>query len=212
MSPSEGTNAAKRIGTLGTMAEAEGNDGARFYERHPPRDLTEDVVGGPALRIGHGYDLHRLEPRRPLGRGRQLILGGVRLNHPRGPVARSDGDALFHAVTDALLGAVCEPDIGQLFPDSDPQHEAADSRVFLVEADRRVHAAGWFIANVDATVVLEWPKLSPHKIEMCANLADALRLPTGRVNIKGKTHERVDAVGQGRAVEAHAVVLLTRQP
>ncbi len=194
------------------MAEAGENDTSRFYERHPPRDLTEDVVGLPAMRIGHGYDLHRLEARRPLGRGRQLILGGVRLEHHRGPVARSDGDALYHAITDALLGAICEPDIGQLFPDDDPRHEAADSGAFLAEAARRVRAAGWFIANVDTTVVLQSPKLSPHKGEICANIAALLQVAAACVNVKGKTHEQVDAVGQGRAVEAHAVVLLIRQP
>jgi 2-C-methyl-D-erythritol 2,4-cyclodiphosphate synthase len=163
-----------------------------------------------AFRIGHGYDLHRLEPLAPAGPGRPLILGGVRVDHNRGPVAHSDGDALLHAVTDALLGAIGEPDIGQLFPNDDPRNDAEDSAVFLAEATKRVAAAGYTVANLDATVILERPKLSPHKDALRANIARLLGLPLDRINVKGKTHEKVDAVGEGRAVEVHAVVLLTR--
>jgi 2-C-methyl-D-erythritol 2,4-cyclodiphosphate synthase len=160
--------------------------------------------------VGHGYDLHRLEPLAPAGAGRPFILGTVRLEHDRGPVAHSDGDALLHAVTDALLGAIAGPDIGQLFPDDDPRHESADSRVFLAEAVRRVSEAGYRPVNLDATVILERPKLGPRKAEMREALAGLLGLPVGRVNLKGKTHEKVDAVGEGRAVEVHCVVLLAR--
>ena len=159
-------------------------------------------------RIGHGYDLHRLEPPPPAGAGRPFILGGVLLDHPVGPVAHSDGDALLHAVTDALLGALGGPDIGQLFPDTDPRHAAADSRVFLAEAVRRVAAAGLALANLDATVILERPRIGPHKDAMRRAIAGCLGVPIDRVNVKGKTHERVDAVGEGRAVEVHCVVLL----
>jgi 2-C-methyl-D-erythritol 2,4-cyclodiphosphate synthase len=164
------------------------------------------------FRIGHGYDLHRLEPLAPAGRGRPLILAGVPLDHDLGPVAHSDGDALFHAVTDAILGALALPDIGQLFPDTDPRHEAADSAVFLAEAARRAASAGWAIANLDCTVILERPRLGPRKEHLRRGLADRLGLALDRVNIKGKTHEGVDAVGEGRAVEVHAVVLLSRAP
>ncbi|MFZ2873673.1 MAG: 2-C-methyl-D-erythritol 2,4-cyclodiphosphate synthase [Phycisphaerales bacterium] len=163
------------------------------------------------LRIGHGYDLHRLEPHPPAGRGRPLILGGVPLAHDSGPIAHSDGDALYHAVTDAILGALSLPDIGQLFPDTDPRHESQDSEVFLAAAADRAASLGWHVENLDATVILERPRLSPHKDAMRANLARVLAVEPGRVNVKGKTHERVDAVGEGRAVEVHAVVLL-RQP
>jgi len=159
-------------------------------------------------RIGHGYDLHRLEAPPPAGAGRPFILGGVLLDHAVGPVAHSDGDALLHAVTDALLGALGGPDIGQLFPDTDPRHAAADSRVFLAEAVRRVAAAGLAIANLDATVILERPRIGPHKDAMRRAIAGCLGVPIDRVNVKGKTHERVDAVGEGRAVEVHCVVLL----
>ncbi|MEM1183485.1 MAG: 2-C-methyl-D-erythritol 2,4-cyclodiphosphate synthase [Planctomycetota bacterium] len=163
------------------------------------------------MRIGHGYDLHRLEPLAPDGHGRPLILGGVRLEHDRGPVAHSDGDALYHAVTDALLGAIAKPDIGQLFPNDDPRNESEDSVVFLAEAVRIIHESGYTVSNLDATVILERPKLSPHKDQMRANIAKALGVPIGQVNVKGKTHEKVDAVGEGRAVEVHVVVLLERK-
>lgn len=165
----------------------------------------------PRMRIGHGYDLHRLEPLPPHGNGRPLVLGGVRLDHDRGPVAHSDGDAVLHAITDALLGALSEPDIGQLFPDTDPRHESQDSSIFLAEAASRVRKAGYLLANLDATVILERPKLAPHKDEMRRTIARLLGVGIDRVNLKGKTHERVDAVGEGRAVEVHCVCLLVAQ-
>lgn len=166
------------------------------------------------LRVGHGYDLHRLEPLgnvSPTGQpARPMVLGGVPLEHDRGPVGHSDGDALYHAVTDALLGALALPDIGQLFPDTDPRHDGRDSADFLREAARRVRAMGWAPVNLDCTVILEQPRLSPHKDGMRRNIAALLGLPVDRVNLKGKTHERVDAVGEGRAIEVHVVALLAR--
>lgn len=160
------------------------------------------------MRIGHGYDLHRLEPVAPAGHGRPLVLGGVRLEHDRGSVGHSDGDALLHAVTDAILGALALPDIGQLFPDNDPRWEGADSRVFLERAVEEARSRGWRVVNVDATVVLERPKVSPHKERMRANIAALLGVDVSCVNVKGKTHEKVDAVGEGWAVEVHCVALL----
>jgi 2-C-methyl-D-erythritol 2,4-cyclodiphosphate synthase len=162
------------------------------------------------LRIGHGYDLHRLEVQSPKGDGRAFVLGGVEIEHDRGPVAHSDGDALLHAVTDGLLGAIGGPDIGQLFPDDDVSNESVDSRVFLAEAIRRVCAEGYTVVNVDATVICERPKLSGYKELMRANVAAGLGIDVGRVNIKGKTHEGVDAVGRGEAIEVHCLVLLAR--
>lgn len=165
----------------------------------------------PALRIGHGYDLHRLEPPPPAGQGRPFVLGGHRFDHPVGPVGHSDGDALYHAVTDAILGALGLPDIGQLFPDTDPRHDNQDSAVFLQEAGRKAMGAGYRVVNIDCTVILERPKLGPVKHELAANIARVLRIDVGAVNIKGKTHEKVDAVGEGRAVEVHVVCLLERR-
>lgn len=163
------------------------------------------------LRIGHGYDLHRLEPVSPSGAGRPFVLGGVRVEHDRGPVGHSDGDALYHAVTDALLGALGLPDIGELFPDDDPRHDGQDSAVFLEEAVRRVREAGYRVGNVDCTVILERPKVKPIKERVRANIASLLGVGVERVNVKGKTHERVDAVGEGRAIEVHVVALLVRE-
>ncbi len=162
------------------------------------------------LRIGHGYDLHRLEPIAPAGDGRPLVLGGIQLDHDRGPVGHSDGDALLHAITDALLGAIGEPDIGQLFPDNAPENEGRDSADFLIEAARRVVGAGYSIVNVDATVILERPRIGPHKDAMRARIAELLGMSVGGVNVKGKSHEKVDAVGEGRAVEVHVVALLDK--
>ena len=159
-------------------------------------------------RIGHGYDLHRLEPLSPDGSGRPMVLAGIPLDHDRGPVGHSDGDVVLHAVTDALLGAICEPDIGQLFPDTDPQHDGADSSQFLQEAVRRVQDRGFQIGNIDITIICQQPKIGPHKESMRTRLSSLLACDLDSVNIKGKTHEEVDAVGEGRAIEVHAVVLL----
>jgi 2-C-methyl-D-erythritol 2,4-cyclodiphosphate synthase len=162
------------------------------------------------FRIGHGYDLHRLEPIAPDGPGRPFILAGVRFDHPVGPVGHSDGDALYHALTDALLGALGEADIGRLFPDTDPKYEGADSAVFVEVAAHKMRQAGYRVGNIDVTVICERPKLGGHRDEMKANIARLLRCDESQVNIKGKTHEEVDAVGEGRAVEVHAMALLHR--
>ncbi|MEM9064367.1 MAG: 2-C-methyl-D-erythritol 2,4-cyclodiphosphate synthase [Planctomycetota bacterium] len=172
--------------------------------------MSEGSEPKTVLRIGHGWDLHRLEPIKPAGEGRPLVIGGVVLESDRGPVARSDGDVLLHAVTDALLGAIAGPDIGQLFPDTDTANEGRDSAEFLGAALARVRDAGFRPVNLDATVVLQTPKLGPRKAEIRDRLAGLLGMDPGLVNLKGKTHERVDAVGEGRAVEAHCVVLLER--
>jgi len=160
------------------------------------------------FRIGHGYDLHRLDDLAPDGEGRAFVLGGVEIGHNRGPVGHSDADALLHAVTDAILGAIGERDIGQLFPDTDPRHESQDSEEFVVEAVMRAGERGFGVVNLDATVVCEEPKLGVHRDAICSNIARMLGVGADRVNVKAKTHEGVDAVGEGRAVEVHCVVLL----
>lgn len=161
-----------------------------------------------SIRIGHGYDLHRLEPIAPRGAGRPFVLAGERFDLPLGPVGHSDGDAVYHAVTDAILGALGRPDIGQQFRDDDPAFENADSSMFLAAAADQIHAAGYRVGNIDITIVCEQPKISPRKQAMLRNLSKLLGCRTDRVNLKGKTHEGVDAVGEGRAVEVHAVALL----
>ncbi|XP_068308152.1 2-C-methyl-D-erythritol 2,4-cyclodiphosphate synthase, chloroplastic [Pyrus communis] len=157
------------------------------------------------FRVGHGFDLHRLEP------GYPLIIGGIDIPHDRGCEAHSDGDVLLHCVVDAILGALGLPDIGQIFPDSDPKWRGAASSVFIKEAVRLMHEAGYEIGNLDATLILQRPKLSPHKEVMRANLAKLLGADPSVVNLKAKTHEKVDSLGENRSIAAHTVVLLMRK-
>lgn len=169
-----------------------------------------DPAGAPPFRIGHGYDLHRMAPLRPAGAGRPLVIGGVPFDSAVGPVAHSDGDALLHAVTDACLSAAGLPDIGQMFPDDDPELDGADSGALLRMAMERVRAAGWGVGNIDCTVILERPRIGMRKHEIRASVARLLGAPEGAVSVKGKSHEGVGAVGQGRAMEVHCVALLVR--
>jgi len=162
----------------------------------------------PPSRVGHGFDRHRLAPVAPAGEGRPLVIGGVAFESPAGPVAHSDGDALLHAITDAICGACQLPDIGQLFPNTDPANDGRDSMAFLIAAATAARESGWAIGNIDATVLLESPKIGAHKPAIVEAIAGALRLPAGRVNVKGKTGEGVGPVGRGEAIEAHAVVLV----
>jgi 2-C-methyl-D-erythritol 2,4-cyclodiphosphate synthase len=157
------------------------------------------------MRIGHGFDLHRLEP------GLPLVVCGQRIEHDRGCAAHSDGDVVYHAVTDAILGALGQDDIGQLFPDNDAKWKGANSRIFVEEAVRRMREAGYAIGNIDITVICQKPKLSPHKAAMKENLVRLLACDISQLNLKGKTHERVDAVGEERAIACHVVVLLAKQ-
>lgn len=154
------------------------------------------------LRIGQGYDVHRLVA------GRPLILGGVTLPFELGLLGHSDADALLHAVTDALLGAAALGDIGKLFPDTAPEHQDADSRVLLRQAYAAVRAAGWRVVNVDSTLIAQQPKLRPYIDAMRANIAADLELDIGAVNVKGKTNEKLGYLGRTEAIEAQAVVLL----
>ena len=156
------------------------------------------------IRVGEGWDVHALVP------GRPLILGGVRIEHAKGLLGHSDADALAHAITDALLGAAGLGDIGRMFPDNDDRHAGADSLVLLQQAAKRVQELGWIIGNVDATVVAQEPRLASHMPEMAQRLAGALGLEAGCVNVKAKTAEKLGPVGQGQAIEARAVVLITR--
>ncbi len=156
------------------------------------------------IRVGQGYDVHALVP------GRKLVLGGVEIPHDRGLLGHSDADALLHAVTDALFGAAALGDIGRHFPDTDAQFAGADSRVLLREAVRRVREAGFEVANVDATVIAQAPKLAPHIPAMVANLAEDLGMPVRRCNVKAKTNEKLGFEGRQEGIVAQAVVLLWR--
>ena len=154
------------------------------------------------FRVGEGWDTHVLVP------GRALILGGVQVPHHMGLLGHSDADALLHAITDALFGAVGQGDIGRHFPDTDAAFKGADSAVLLAEAMRRVRLAGYELGNLDATVVAQAPKLAPHIPAMCERIATVLGVSVGQVNVKAKTAERLGPVGEGLSMEARAVVLL----
>ena len=155
-----------------------------------------------SFRVGQGYDLHRLVE------GRPLILGGVKIDYEKGLLGHSDADALLHAITDALLGAAGLGDIGRHFPDTDPAYKGIDSKILLSEALALVVKAGWVIANVDATVIAQAPKLAPHMDKIRQSVAQSIGIDLHRVNIKAKTKEGCDAVGQKEAIEVHAIVLL----
>jgi 2-C-methyl-D-erythritol 2,4-cyclodiphosphate synthase len=156
-------------------------------------------------RIGQGWDVHRIVA------GRPLILGGVTIPSEFGLAGHSDADILSHAITDALLGALALGDIGMHFPDTDPRWKDGDSLLFLRHAHALVANVGYRIANVDATVILERPKLKDHRAAIQARLAETLGLEADRISIKFKTAERLGPVGEGLSAEAQAVVLLWRQ-
>jgi len=155
------------------------------------------------MRIGVGYDLHRLEP------GRPLVIGGIRIPFEMGLIGHSDADVLCYAITDAILGASAQGDIGRHFPDSDPQWKDADSLDLLRRAAAIVRGAGFAIANVDAVVIAEQPRLSPHVEGMRRTLAAALGIDVSAVSVKGKTNEKVGPLGHGEAIAVHAVALLS---
>ncbi len=155
------------------------------------------------LRIGYGWDSHEFKS------GIPLKIGGVTLDHPKGLGGHSDGDVLLHAITDALLGAVAAPDIGSLFPPSDPQWKGADSAVFLAEALKRIEAAGYTIANLDSTLILSAPKIGPHAATIRARVAELLAIPPDAIGLKAKTPE---GMGTDNAAIAHVTVLLQERP
>ena len=156
------------------------------------------------IRIGQGYDVHQLVE------GRDLILGGVNIPFEKGLLGHSDADALLHAITDALLGAVGLGDIGSHFPDTAAEFKNADSRALLREAYQSVQALGWRVVNVDTTIIAQKPKLAPHIPAMRANIAADLGIQTACVNIKGKTNENLGYLGRMEAIEAQAAVLLQK--
>lgn len=158
------------------------------------------------MRIGHGFDVHALVS------GRKLILGGVEIAYEKGLAGHSDADVLLHAIADALLGAAALGDIGRHFPDTDAMYKGADSRVLLREVIERVRAAGYEVANVDATIIAQAPRMAPHVAAMMANIAADLDIRADCVNVKAKTTERLGFTGRGEGIAAEAVVLLVDGP
>ena len=154
------------------------------------------------MRIGHGYDVHRLVE------GRDLIIGGVKIEHTLGLLGHSDADVLLHAVSDALLGAAGLGDIGKHFPDTDPQYKGADSLKLLEIVAQRVKEAGYRVSNIDVTMIAQRPKLRPHIDRMEANIAAAVGVDVSRVNVKATTEERLGFTGTEEGMACHAVCLL----
>lgn len=156
------------------------------------------------IRIGNGYDIHRLQT------GRKLILGGIDIPHTQGLLGHSDADALTHAIMDAMLGALSLGDIGLYFPPSDPQWAGADSQVLLAQVNRLIRDRGWHISNIDSVVIAEQPKLKPHIQAMRDRLATTLALEPDQIGIKATTHEKLGPLGQEEGIAAYAVTLLQK--
>lgn len=154
------------------------------------------------MRIGHGYDVHKLVE------NRKLILGGVEIPYEKGLLGHSDADVLLHAISDALLGAAALGDIGKHFPDTDPRYEGADSLMLLHEVGNLLTEAGYTIGNIDATILCQAPKLAPHIPTMRKNIAQTLNLPEDRVSVKATTEEHLGFTGEGLGIAAHAVALI----
>jgi 2-C-methyl-D-erythritol 2,4-cyclodiphosphate synthase len=156
-------------------------------------------------RTGLGYDSHRFVPNRP------LMLGGVRVDHDKGLGAHSDGDVVLHALTDAMFGALAAGDIGEHFPDADPQWADADSGVFLQHARELAAGKGYRVGNCDITILAEKPKLSPYKPKMAARIAEMLDVPAHVVSVKAKTNEGMGFIGRGKGIACLATVLLVKE-
>jgi 2-C-methyl-D-erythritol 2,4-cyclodiphosphate synthase len=154
------------------------------------------------IRIGEGWDIHHLVE------GRKLMLGGIEVPYSKGLLGHSDADVLLHAITDALLGAAALGDIGKHFPDTDAQYKGADSAVLLAKVAADIRALGYTLGNLDSTIIAQAPKLAPYMVAMRERIAAVLGVDVGQVNVKAKTAEKLGPVGDGRAMEARAVVLL----
>ena len=154
------------------------------------------------MRIGHGYDVHKLIE------GRRLIVGGVEIPHTMGLLGHSDADVLLHAISDALLGACAMGDIGKLFPDTDDRWEGADSLVLLREVVKKINENGFYIENIDSTLIAQKPKISPYIEQMRANIADACGVDISAVSVKATTEEKLGFTGREEGISAHAVALI----
>lgn len=156
------------------------------------------------MRIGHGYDVHKLVS------GRKCIIGGVDIPHETGLLGHSDADVLLHAVMDALLGAATLGDIGHLFPDNDPKYKGADSLALLREVGRVLQTNGWVLSNLDATILTQAPKMAPHILQMRQNIADALGVSIDQISVKATTEEGLGFTGAKEGIAAHAVCLIDK--
>ena len=154
------------------------------------------------MRVGHGYDVHRLVE------GRPCIVGGVKIPYEKGLLGHSDADVLVHAIMDALLGAAALGDIGQLFPDSNPAYENADSLVLLEQVGIVLAQAGLRVGNIDATILAQAPRMAPHILQMRKNIASALSIDSGQVSVKATTEEGLGFTGSGEGIAAHAICLI----
>ena len=154
------------------------------------------------MRIGHGYDVHKLVE------GRKLIMGGVEIPYEKGLLGHSDADVLLHAISDALLGAAALGDIGKLFPDTDPQFKGADSQVLMAEVYRQIKEKGYKVVNIDATIIAQRPKMRPHIDTMRGNIARTLGVDIDCINVKATTEEGMGFTGEGLGISAHAVCLI----
>ena len=154
------------------------------------------------MRIGHGYDVHKLIE------GRRLIVGGVEIPHTMGLLGHSDADVLLHAISDALIGACAMGDIGKLFPDTDDRWEGADSLVLLREVVKKINENGFYIENIDSTLIAQKPKMSPYIEQMRANIADACGVDISAVSVKATTEEKLGFTGREEGISAHAVALI----
>jgi 2-C-methyl-D-erythritol 4-phosphate cytidylyltransferase / 2-C-methyl-D-erythritol 2,4-cyclodiphosphate synthase len=196
-----GDDAQVLAASSGSVALVDGDE--RLKKITFAEDFAEPMTAAPAFRIGQGYDVHRLEV------GEELWLGGVLIPHDRGLSGHSDADVALHAITDAVLGAVGEGDIGTHFPPSDPQWRGARSGRFLEHAVSLARSAGYAIANVDLTLICEAPKIGPHRPAMRAEVARLMGLPEGAISIKATTTERLGFTGRGEGIAAQAVVLVS---
>jgi 2-C-methyl-D-erythritol 2,4-cyclodiphosphate synthase len=167
--------------------------------------VNKTTMSDVPFRVGQGFDVHALVPNRP------LILGGVTIDHTHGLLGHSDADALLHAITDALLGAVGLGDIGQHFSDRDPQYKNADSRVLLKAAYQKVQTAGWGVVNIDATIHAQAPRIAPHASAMIKNISDDLQVQPDCINIKGKTNEGLGHLGREEGIAVTVVALLCKR-
>ena len=156
------------------------------------------------MRIGQGYDLHRLVT------DRDLIIGGVKIPHEKGLLGHSDADVLVHSIIDAVFGSIADGDIGRHFPDTDPKFKGADSILLLSEAGKILKNKGFKIVNIDSTIIIQKPKMAPHIDKMRQNIANALGLPMSDISVKAKTNEGMDAAGKDEAVQAYAVILIEK--